>query len=185
MASVIGNVLLEDTLEDMVEMAMFPPAAEYNLFNSAFVDTRQRLKGAESFEFYGSKSLAPMVRWRTISVYPGWIATQSPLWTGTVEVEFYASGTQDHDTTVVSAHKRLMRYWMQACEGFNKQNAATNTDGAFFRSNAKVTAPVVQVLGVGDITVRQNQARKRLDLGADVWTQYGTVVIQIAAGPGS
>lgn len=187
MASIIGNVLTEDTFEDMVELAMFPPAAEYNTFNSAFSNTAQRLKGSDSFEFYGSKSLAPLVRWRCISAYQsGWLATQSPIWTGTIEIEFMASGTQDHDTATVSSHKRLVRYWAQASEAINKQNAGTGySDGAFFRSNAGVTAPGVQVLGVGDISVRINPARKRADLGADVWTQYGTVTVQFAAGPGA
>jgi len=187
MASIIGNVLWEDTFEDWVEYALFPPAAEYNTFNSAFSSSTQRLKGGESFDYYGSKSLAPLVRWRCISAtIPTWLATQSPLWTGVVEIEFMASGTQDHDTATVSTHKRLVRYWTQASEALKKQNAGTGySDGAFFRSNAGVTAPGVAVLGVGDIDIRVNRAQKRPEIAADVWTMYGTVSIQAAAGPGS
>lgn len=187
MASIIGGVLAEDTFEDMVELAMFPPAAEYDTFDEAFISANQRLKGAANFDFYGSKSVTPLVRWRCISAYQsGWLATQSPIWTGTIEIEFMASGAQDHDTLTVSSHKRLVRYWAQASEAINKQNAGTGySDGAFFRSNAGVTAPGVQVLGVGDISVRINPAQKRTDIGADVWTMYGTVVVQFAAGPGA
>jgi hypothetical protein len=187
MATIIGSVIFEETFEDMLELALFPPAAQYTTFDVTFTPN-QRLKGSESFENHASHGLFPLVAWDCVNA---WIirefAAQSYLWRARMELQFCQIGTNDIDQVdSVPVRKQLNRWQNQASEAIKKQNGGTAySDGAFFRQNAAVTAPGVQILGVGDVNITPGQPVRDTTLGADVWRLRMFADIDVACGPGS